>query len=139
MSENFGDPFLQRMQRERRTTNTEVVKHVESKEVLAEDWIRRLERVEKALEEIQNAPVPLQPASPANDQVPVPAGIAKTIELALTRIEALEDNATANRELGRKLETVLDVFSEDLGQAEGRIRTIEVKWDALKRLAGLEA
>ena len=52
---DFGDPFLQRMQRERAVTNTEVVRQIESKEVLAEDWIQRLERVERLLEQFANS------------------------------------------------------------------------------------
>lgn len=52
---DFGDPFLQRMQRERAVTNTEVVRQIESKEVLAEDWIQRLERVERLLEKFANS------------------------------------------------------------------------------------
>lgn len=81
---------------------------------------------------LENKPAPLMPV---NDQSPTPRAIGELLE----RIEALEANATANKELGHTIRELLEQFSNDLGQNEGRIRTIEVKWDALKKLAGLEA
>ena len=61
----------------RRTRDTrEIVKHVESKETLARDWIVRLERVEKMLAEFENS---------AEFTLP------KVYEELMERLEALEN------------------------------------------------
>lgn len=64
-----------RTNRHRRDTH-ELVRQIESKEVLADDWIKRLERVEKLLEKFANS----------HDFV-----LPKALEEIMERVHALED------------------------------------------------
>ncbi|HAF39539.1 MAG TPA: hypothetical protein DCG72_11190 [Gammaproteobacteria bacterium] len=74
------DPLIEwRTNRHRRDTTREVVKHVESKEVLNQDWIARLERVERLLDNFANS-----------QEFILPRAFAELVE----RVENLEQRPT---------------------------------------------
>lgn len=116
---------LQRMDALRRGSHTrELVKEVQSREVLDEDWIKRLERVERLLEQFANS-----------QEFVLPRAFAELVE-RVEKIEQRPVDITPNDVSQDDVQLLAQATSETGVAVAGLLQTLAV---IDKRLDALEA